>query len=369
MNFFEKAIVKKVAKINKGVSKINEKSITTFVDEIKKMKGYSMKELIAKCGCNCSRCPTYKNNLKTLEDRNRCSWGWQQYLNIKLSPEKLRLCDGCSIPDDRRNVYYLSCLVRKCAIKNGIENCAYCSGYPCQEVSNIHSQQKLDAKEKIIKRIGYEIPEQDYLAFIEPYEGIKHLNEIRQRLGNDEIIEMKCFSFHPKIVNFPKELPFSKDVISGYRSLHQILSSLEISDNVSYARQFILEKNRKHLLNILWAFGRLGELNRSYLMLDSETCSEQKISTYYSKIQEYFRLFENYGVNCGIIPLIATGWLTPTGGLRKRGWLMKLAFDEKMGGDLTLKALKNYALKLEAKYGKDAFRYFSKTDMRILSLK
>ncbi len=336
------------------------------------MKGHSMKGLIAKCGCDCGQCPTYKNNLQTLEDRKRCSWGWQQYLNIKLSPEKLRLCDGCSIPDDSRKVFYLNCIVRKCAIKNGIENCAFCLSYPCQEVSNIHSLQPPGAKEKIVKHIGHEIPQEDYLAFIEPYEGIKHLNEIRQTLEADEIIEMKRFSFHPQITAFPKELPFSRDEIFAYHSLHQILLSLEVSDNVSYAQQVILKKNRKHLLQILWAFGRFGELkdeNGSYLMLDSETFSSQKISSYYSKVLYYFRAFRRHGMNCEIVPLQKSGWLTPTGGLRKKGWLIKLSFDEKIGGDLIIKALKNYTISLETKYGKDAFWYFATGDMRILSLK
>jgi len=331
-----------------------------------------MNELIAKCGCNCSQCPTFKDNLQTFEDRKRCSWGWKKYLNIKLSPEKLRLCDGCSISDDKRKVYYLNCYVRKCAMKNGVKNCAYCSAYPCQEVLAIHSLQKLDAKERIVKRLGYEIPEQDYLAFIEPYEGIKHLNEIRQTIGADEIVEMKRFSMRPKMVAFPHDLPFSKDEISAYKFLHQILGSLAVSDNVSYARQFLLEKNRKQLLKILWAFGRFGELKEedgSHLVLDSEIYSSQKISSYYSKVQDYFRLLENYGVHCEIVPLQETDWVTATGALRKTGWLMKLAIDEKIGGGLTVKALKNYASKLNEKYGKNTFRYFSKGDMRVLNIK
>lgn len=329
-----------------------------------------MNDLIAKCGCNCSQCPSYKINLQNFEDRKRCSWGWEKYLNIRLNPEKLRLCDGCSIPDEKRKVYYLNCHVRKCAIKNEVKNCAYCSAYPCHEVLNIHSLQKPDAKEKIAERLGYEIPEQDYLAFIEPYEGIRHLNEIRQTLGAEKIVEMKRFSVRPKIVAFPHDLPFSKDEISAYQFLHQILSTLEVSDNVSYARKFTLEKNRKQLLKILWAFGRFGELKKedeSHLVLDSETYSSQKISSYYSKVQDYFRLLEKYGLHCEIVPLQEKGWMTPTGALRNTGWLMKLAIDEKIGGGLTVKALKNYALKLNEKYGKNTFRYFSKADMRILS--
>ncbi|MGD8779857.1 MAG: hypothetical protein PVH88_12960 [Ignavibacteria bacterium] len=44
---------------------------------------------IARCGCDCSNCPTYKDNISTIEERRRCSSGWAKYLNIKLNPEKL----------------------------------------------------------------------------------------------------------------------------------------------------------------------------------------------------------------------------------------------------------------------------------------
>ena len=82
---------------------------------------------IAKCGCDCFNCPTYKENIKTIENRKKCSAGWAKYLDLKLSPEKLRACDGCSIPDTERKTYYLNCIIRKCAMTNGIENCAYCT--------------------------------------------------------------------------------------------------------------------------------------------------------------------------------------------------------------------------------------------------
>lgn len=328
-----------------------------------------MNEMIAKCGCDCSRCPTYKDNLQTYEDRQRCHWGWKKYLDINLSAEKLRLCDGCSIPDEKRKVYYLNCYVRKCAIQNKIENCACCSDYPCQEVLTIHSLQKPGARKKIEERLGTAIPESDYLAFIEPYEGIKHLNEIRGNLCSEDIIEAKRFSVRSKIVEFPHDLYSSKLELSGYKNLYHLLSVLEISDDVPYSRKFTLEKNRKQLLKILWAFGRFGELNEAdgtYLVLSSEVYTSQQINSYYSKVQDYIGLFEKYGVHCEIVPLQEKGWVTPTGALRNTGWLMKLTIDERMGGSLTIKALKNYALKLDEKYGDNAFRYFSKADMRSL---
>jgi len=75
---------------------------------------------------------------------------------------------------------------------------------------------------------------------------------------------------------------------------------------------------------------------------------------------------KRYGVNCEIVPVIKDGWMTPTGGLRKNGWFMRMSFDDNTGGIHTLKALKNYVLLLDEKYGNNSFRYFSKGDMRVL---
>ena len=115
-----------------------------------------------KCGCDCFICPTYKNNIKTIEDRQKCSSGWSKFLNIKLSPEKLRACDGCSVPDSERKVYYLNCKIRKCAIVNEVDNCAYCSGFPCDELLDVHSLQKIRNREDYTKTTGKEISKTDF---------------------------------------------------------------------------------------------------------------------------------------------------------------------------------------------------------------
>ena len=48
-----------------------------------------MIDLIAKCGNNCARCPSYKANMISAEDRQRCSDGWYQYHGFRYSAEKL----------------------------------------------------------------------------------------------------------------------------------------------------------------------------------------------------------------------------------------------------------------------------------------
>ena len=329
-----------------------------------------MRDLFSKCGCNCGRCPSYKENLQTDEDRQRCSDGWRKYLGFRLSPDKLRLCDGCQASDDENPVYYQSCYVRKCALKNSVATCAHCSGYPCEDVPKVSLS--ADARARTAARLGTPIPEEDYLTFIEPYEGLKHLDEIRASLAPEDIVEMTRVSVKPRIVDFPDDLSSSKEETLAFEALHRLLAAVEAVDGVSYARQAVLKKRRRHLLKILWAFGLFGELEEeeeeggSHLVIDSQTYLAQKIHSNYSRVKDYFKALEGYGVHCEHVPLTEEGWLTPTEALRKEGWFIKVSFDEDAGGVSALKALQSYAAKLEEKYGKRAFRYFSKANMRVL---
>lgn len=327
-----------------------------------------MKDIFSKCGFNCGHCPSYKENLKTQKDRQRCSDGWHTYHGFRITPEKLRRCDGCHTPDDENPVLYFKygCNIRKCAIKNGVKTCAQCSGYPCEDVKRNSIN-----PEEIASRIGTPIPDEDYLAFVEPYEGLKHLDEIRSSLNSEDMVEMTTFSVNLKLADFPADLPFSEEEIAAFESVYQLIASIKPITDVSYARQLVLKKRNLHVLKIVWTFGLFGNLEDSSLTLDSKTYLAQKIHSDYSRVLNYFTGLKEHGVHCEHIPLIEEkygkkGWLTPTGALRKKGWFMKMSFDEKAGGVPALKALQTYAVSLHEKYGKNAFRYFSKADMRVL---
>ena len=101
-------------------------------------------------------------------------------------------------------------------------------------------------------------------------------------------------------------------------------------------------------------------------MVDSETYLAQKIQSNYSRVKDYFKVLEEYGVHCEHVPLTEDGWSTPKGALRKGRWFMKMSFGDDAGGAPALKALQSYAARLDEKYGKTAFRYFSKANMRVL---
>jgi hypothetical protein len=334
-----------------------------------------MNEIIAKCGCNCSRCPTYGENLKTKKDRIRCSWGWKEYLNISLSPEKLRLCEGCQISDEKWKVYYLNCIVRKCAMENGIENCAYCSIYPCAEVKNLHITFAPDFKERTEMRLKKKIPNKDYLDFIECFEGIKHLNDIQKTLDKKNLVEFKKFRIKSNLTPFPEKIKKKDRLI--YKSLHTLLEKINGPvDGLSFAERESLKKKRPYMLGLLWTFGNYGKFIKDddkFLTINSLEYAEGKNQCYYDRLINYFNILKSSGLKLKLIPLIDKGWVTPTGALRvKIGrkeepiWIMRLSFDPSIGGKDGLIMLVEYSKELLSKYGQKAFKYFSKADMGVL---
>jgi len=324
--------------------------------------------LLAKCGCNCGHCPSYKENLRTADDRQRCSDGWARYTGFRLSPDRLRLCDGCQAPDNENPVRYQNCYVRKCAVKNGVETCAHCSAYPCEDVPKVSLS--ANARDRVATRLGTPIPEEDYLAFIEPYEGAKHLDAIRSSLTPEDIVQTITTSVTPRVVDFPAHLPFSREETSVFQGLHRLISAVERVDGITWAQQAVRKKRRRRLLKMLWAFGLFGERKEEagpYLVIDSETYLAQKIASYYATVKSCFERLDRYGVHCEHVPLAEEGWLTPTKGLRKSGWFMKMSFGDDAGGAAALNALQEYAAALSEKHGKLAFRRFSSADFRVLS--
>jgi hypothetical protein len=336
-----------------------------------------MRNMIAPCGTNCSRCPSYKENLLTDEDRQRCSDGWSKYLGFRLSPEKLLTCDGCRTPDDENPVRYINCNKRKCALFNGVVTCAHCSAYPCQVFG---TSDPGVTREQAEARVGEAISEEAYLTFVEPYESIRHLEELRASLDQGDIVEMTPVSFEPQVADFVSDLAVPER--AAYESLHGLIGRVGAASGISYAWREVLKKRRRHLLKMLWAFGLLGELEEEggpHLVLDSEAYLGQKIHSNYLVVKGYFEALGEYGARCEHVPVEKEGWLTPTKALRKGGWYMTMAFDEGAGGVSVLNALRTYttkldeafgqnafSAKLDEAFGKNAFRRFSRADMQAL---
>ncbi len=327
-------------------------------------KEVDMDNYFGKCGNNCSNCPTYKENIRTVDDRQRCSTGWEKYLDIKLSPEKLRACDGCSVPDSQRKTYYLNCKVRKCAIINELNNCSYCLGFPCEELLRVHSLQNISGRSDFMEKTGTEIPKTDFELFIEPYAGIRHLNRIRQGIRKDELIPYKRYSTNSKFTPFPKFAHKSENI----KRIYSFLTSIGVENDISFARLQTLKDKRGKLLKIIWAMALLGKFNEENgcLELDGNTFLSQKIQSMYNPLKDYFNDLKQYNIRCDLIPLVQKGWLTPNGGLKKEGWKIRLTFEDSIVPGKFLKQLKEYTKKLVDKYSDKAFNVFKKADLRVL---
>ncbi len=320
---------------------------------------------LGKCGCDCTICPTYRDNIRTVEERIKCSTGWSRYLNIKLSPEKLRACDGCSMPDSARKVYYLNCSVRKCCIENDIKNCAYCILYPCEELKNVHSIVNIRSKDEFTGTTGKSITNDDYMVFVEPYAGIKHLDEIRIKIQKSEIKDYKKNSVKIKFADFPQNLTKS-DEADSFRRIYSFLTSIGVLHDISFARYLAIKKMRELLLKVIWTialFGKFKETNSAYLEIDGKTLISQKIPCMYYRLKNSFEKLKTSKVFCDIIPLDTKRWLTPTGALRNEGWKTVMSFGSDISDIAALGTLKKYVTRLDGKYGSKAFAYFNRADL------
>jgi hypothetical protein len=328
-------------------------------------------QVFAKCGATCSRCPAYRENLQSYEDQQRCSDGWHKYLGVRLHPDRC-YCDGCQTPDHQQPTLVIGkygCNIRKCAVKNGVETCAHCSGYPCLAVQ---SQFSFDtgSRERIAVRLGEPVPDEEYRTFIEPYECRSHLDELRATLGAGEIVDMTRVAVNQRLVGFPDDLLLPAAETAALQALHRLLGEVGSAKDISYADPAILQKRRRNLVKLLWAWGLYGEPageGDPVLVLDSETYLAQKIDSDYNTLEGYFDTLAEYGIHCEHVPLIEASWRTARGTLRKKGWLIRISFGEGAGGAPALKALCTYAAALVQEYGKAAFRRFSRGDMRVLS--
>ena len=343
-----------------------------------------MSKLIAKCGMDCGTCPwgPYPRQDMTSEEFEQYKKKAKKILGY--TPMKTP-CPTCQTPDEEipkgSKLPPRNCLVRQCVDKTGLENCAYCSKFPCEGVRNIANAWN---REFFEKKHGAKVLEEDYRKFIKPFEGVKHLEEIRASLNPDDIVDFHVIpKLKTKVVDFPGDLPFSKDETAAFKTLHQVLanmkrSSLGLKDTDTFAQQQMLKNRILHFLRFIWILGRFGNLqieNGECLVVDAKTYidnrgSEKGLATWSFVKDVIIKILSEFGVHCerAMLKRVKEKDLTTPGGyLRSKGWIIKMKFDENAGGVAALKALQTYARKLDENYGRKAFRYFSDVDMRVLS--
>jgi hypothetical protein len=238
-------------------------------------------------------------------------------------------------------------------------------------------------RKTIEEKLGAPLSQEEYHAFVEPFEGISRLEAIHASLKPEEIVEpAKMPTIEARIVDFPENLPFSKEETAAFKAIHGLLatlqrSSLGLRDTGTFGQHYKLEYLRAHVLRFLWVLGNYGKFEKEKsapLMIDARTYlasrgSEKTLAIWSFLKDTVFRVLSEFGVSCERIAskgVKEEDLVTGTDYLRRTGWIIKMSFDEKIGGTAVLNALQTYTRKLNKGYGKTAFKHFQDVDMRIL---
>ncbi len=341
-----------------------------------------MPELVSKCGINCGACPwgpyprqnmseqdfeTFKNTAKRILG----------YMPIRTA------CVTCQTPDAEipktSKLPSKKCLIRQCVDQSGIENCGYCSCFPCdtlKETAGAWNQKTIET------RLGVPLSDADYHTFVEPFEGLNRLTSIHSSLKPDEIVEPAKVSLSTaEIVKFPENLKLEN--VESFKAVYRLLSGLESSsfglrNAQTFAQQHKLETFKAHVFRFLWIVGNYGKpesSGSSSLVVDVENFfanrgAEKRLAIWAFVEGVVFRVLSDFGVCCERVACQCVkekDLTTGTGYLRNKGWFMRVSFTEKGGGLDALNAFQVYSKSLGNKYGKKAFQHFRVADMTVLS--
>ncbi len=93
-----------------------------------------MDKMTAFCGIICTECPAFLATQKDDDDiREKTADMWSKQYSAEIKPEDIN-CDGCLSESGEIFSYCRVCEIRKCGMEKGIENCAYCDDYACENL-------------------------------------------------------------------------------------------------------------------------------------------------------------------------------------------------------------------------------------------
>jgi hypothetical protein len=94
------------------------------------------KRMFAFCGIVCTDCRAFiatQRNDGELKEKVAKAWSTE---TETLKPEDID-CHGCLTTGPRLLKFCETCEVRRCGHERGVENCAYCSEFPCVKVTTL----------------------------------------------------------------------------------------------------------------------------------------------------------------------------------------------------------------------------------------
>lgn len=338
---------------------------------------------ISKCGMDCGVCPWGPNPRKNMTAQEFDKYRTKAKAILGYMPIKTP-CPTCKTPDEdipiESKLPSRKCLIRQCVNKAGIKNCAFCARFPCD---TLKATAGLWNRISIEKRLGSSITDEEYHSFVEPFEGLRRLDGIRQSIKPQEIVEPAKISVSVgKIASFPDKLPFSRQDIASFKAVYDLLVNLEqnslgLQGTDTFAQKQKLDNLKAHVMRFLWILANCGRLEEkdSRIVVDAQTYidnrgTEKTLAIWSFVENSVFKILSQFGINCERITLKGfkvEDLTTGTGYLRTKGWAITMSIEDTSGGIDALRALQTYSSKVNKKYGKKAFVRFREVDMNVLS--
>lgn len=99
-----------------------------------------MKKIVGYCGIICSDCPVLTATRKNdNQERQKAALLFTQHYGREYKQDDIN-CMGCMRDNSHVFSYCKSCKIRKCGKERKVKNCAHCSEYPCENLSELFNQ-------------------------------------------------------------------------------------------------------------------------------------------------------------------------------------------------------------------------------------
>jgi hypothetical protein len=270
------------------------------------------------------------------------------------------------------------CLIRRCVDKTGINNCAFCSRFPCD---TLKATAGLWNRKSIETKLGVPLSEKEYHSFVKPFEGVRRLQAIHASLKPDVLVDPFTVRKSEIRLALLHEKQTFKGKLAPFKEIYQLLTTLctstfGVRDADTFAQHQTLEKQRYHIFRFLWILGKYGQIVNEqppHLVVDAETYlahrGREKTLAMWSFVEtKVFKVLADVGVYCKRVALSGVkkeDLTTGTGYLRKKGWIINMAFNDTFD-PRSLQVFQRYIQSLNQQYGTRAFRHFQKVDIAFL---
>ena len=225
-------------------------------------------------------------------------------------------------------------------------------------------------REKISKKLGKEVSDEEYEHYIKMFDSMTNLKQIRSKLKNSQIK-------NPKPVDYKREIPELTGTFNNesFKLVYDVLSEIANSNlgikGIDTLSGLELYKEREEFIwRFLWLIGTLGDVNEHELSIDSGTLYDNRkpisLPNNEGSWEVIFDIIKEFGIETKL-EIKTENLYTPGGYMRAKvpktnepAYILKMKTSIKLQKRPFFKTLKEMLLELEKTSGKRAFANFKK---------